>query len=107
MRRQSSRTRPRGLVGKTLVAAALGLALTAPATAEEAAPRAGLKLGAGVAAPAAPGLRVVTQPVVVATPTRTAPTADQPLICTAVYGTAICKCTKKCVATRSDCRCED
>ena len=104
---RTMRLRHHRLIAAWLCAATLGLALVAPAFAEDRIPEAGSKLGGAIHRPVAPGVRVVTQPVVVAGPPRTVSTADQPLICTSIYGNAICRCSKKCVATRSDCRCED
>ena len=94
---------------KVMAAALMAALLTTPAAAQE-----GVRPGTvtlsdtGQRLPDAPPgrVRVVTEPVVITTP-QPARFGVQPLICTSVYGTAICQCRKKCVATRSDCRCED
>ncbi len=92
-----------------MLAALLAALLTLPAAAQEGARSGTVTLsGTGQRLPDAPPgrVRVVTEPVVITTP-QPARYSLQPLICTSVYGTAICQCWTKCVATRNDCRCED
>ena len=94
---------------KWIAAAVLTAAVTLPAVAQEGARPGTVTLsGTGGRLPEAPPgrVRVVTEPVVITSP-QPARYGVQPLICTSVYGTAICQCRTKCVATRNDCRCED